>query len=411
MLNRNQLNAFFILVPCLAFLLIFSPFSPLITPSFSKQKLSKINKKLRNEKQKAKKIRNELKSKKGKVKDALKKEKSIFSRIQRIQKEIKKKQKELKGFDKRISETQPKILNLSKEINLLVKKQDHKREYLNERLKTLYKQQYGENVRILISAKDQQDLIRKSKYISLLAYQDSKVLKNYRSEIKIIELKKTDMETLQKNLKENKRQANKKKKELEINRLRKDKLLATIKSKRSMYERTIKELEESSIKLKEMIKSLEKQKIPKSVRGKGFRALRGHLPWPLPGKVVVPFGKYKNPKFNITVFKNGIEIKTSLNDRPRAVAGGKVVYADWFKGYGLLLIINHGSGYHSLYGNLSEIFNKTGDIISEGNIIGKTGISRILNAPTLYFEIRHKGKPVNPLKWLKKKNRKSKRYK
>jgi septal ring factor EnvC (AmiA/AmiB activator) len=73
------------------------------------------------------------------------------------------------------------------------------------------------------------------------------------------------------------------------------------------------------------------------------------------------------------------------------------------------LIINHGSGYHSLYGNLSEIFNEPGDIINKGTAVGEIGLSSLLNIPTLYFEIRHKGKPVNPMRWLKRKRRSKKK--
>ena len=212
------------------------------------------------------------------------------------------------------------------------------------------------------------------------------------------------MEELQTKLEQSTLIAKKKKKELEKERVRKDKLLSSIRTKRKNYEETIKDLEQSSKKLQKMIKALAKKKIPASVSGKGFRASKRQLPWPIRGKVIVPFGKYKDPKFNITVFKNGIEIKAAPKDRPRAIAGGNIVYADWFKGYGLLLIINHGGGYHSLYGNLAEIFNKTGDIINKGTVIGKVGKSRILNIPSLYFEIRYKGKPINPMQWLKKKS-------
>ena len=79
-----------------------------------------------------------------------------------------------------------------------------------------------------------------------------------------------------------------------------------------------------------------------------------------------------------------------------------MVFADWFKGYGNLLIINHGEGYHTLYANLSEIFFKVGDIIKVHDTVGKVGESGILNAPSLYFEIRYKGKPLDPVQWLKK---------
>ena len=155
---------------------------------------------------------------------------------------------------------------------------------------------------------------------------------------------------------------------------------------------------------------LEKKKVPKSIIGKGLRASKGHLPWPVIGKVLIPFGKYKDPKFNIPVFKNGIEIKAKPEEQPKAVYGGRVVFADWFKGYGLLLIINHGNGYHSLYGNLSEIFHKTGDIINKGTAIGTIGAPRLMNVSTLYFEIRYKGRPVDPQIWLKR-NWKSKKKK
>jgi septal ring factor EnvC (AmiA/AmiB activator) len=152
-----------------------------------------------------------------------------------------------------------------------------------------------------------------------------------------------------------------------------------------------------------MIKRLEKKRVPKSIIGKGFRASKGHLPWPVTGKVLIPFGKYKDPKFNIPVFKNGIEIKAKAGEHPKAAYGGRIVFADWFKGYGLLLIINHGNGYHSLYGNLSEIFHKTGDIINKGTAIGTIGAPRLMDVSTLYFEIRYKGRPVDPQIWLKRK--------
>jgi septal ring factor EnvC (AmiA/AmiB activator) len=178
-------------------------------------------------------------------------------------------------------------------------------------------------------------------------------------------------------------------------------MLAEVKSKRGSYEKMVNELQESSVKLKKMIEDFEKKKkILTSVPGTGFRTVKGGLPWPVYGKVLVPFGKYKDPKFNIPVFKNGIEIKANTGDAVKAVHGGRVVYADWFKGYGLLLIVNHGDGYHSLYGNLSEIFYKTGDIIKKGSSVGSIAEKGLLSVPTLYFEVRHRGKPLDPLGWL-----------
>ena len=373
---------------CFFFLFISVSVSHAASP---KKKLSQIEKK--------------LKTKKKRVKDAIKKEKSILSRIEKINKNIKIKEKELKQYDRQISETQSRIMVLSKDIRLLKDKLEISKNYLANRARDIYTQHYVDSALILLTAKDYQELITKSKFLSLLAYQDSKIIKQYRDEINDIDFKKQSMEILQIKLESNKKTSKERKKDLETDRIKKDKLLATVRSKRSMYEKTIKELEESSKKLRKMMERLKKQEIPSSVTGKGFTAYRGHLPWPVNGKVLIPYGNYKDPKFNITVFKNGIEIRAKEREKPKAIAGGRVVYSDWFKGYGLLLIINHGKGYHSLYGNLTETFHKAGDIINKGAAIGVTGKSRLLNVPALYFEIRHKGKPINPMKWLKRKSR------
>ena len=382
----------------ISLLIFFFLFFSLLIPNFSPLNAASPKKKLTE-------IQKQIKNKKKKVKDVIKKEKSILSRIDNIERNIKKKRRELKQFDKRISQTQSNITNLSKDITSLKSKLKKSKHYLKKRLKALYKQHYGGDALLLLSARDYQDLIRKSKYISLVAYHDTKVMKKYSRQIDDINFKKRKMVVLHGKLETSKKNANKRKKLLQNDRKKKGQLLATVRSKRSTYEKTIGELENSSKKLRQMIKRLEKRRVPKSVIGKGLRASKGRLPWPVNGKVLIPFGKYRDPKFNIPVFKNGIEIKSKTGVKPKAIYGGRVVYANWFKGYGLLLIINHGNGYHSLYGNLSEIFHETGDIINKGTAIGKVGDPRLLKVSTLYFEIRYKGKPVDPQIWLKRKGK------
>jgi septal ring factor EnvC (AmiA/AmiB activator) len=378
-----------LLMPVILLSLLIACPSPSLEAANPKKELSEIQKK--------------LKQKKKKIKEVRKKEKSILSELDSLDKNIKKNQAELKRYSKEIAQSEARLKKLSKDINSLGSNLSARETYLRKRLETLYKQQYGGNALLLMSSNDYNDLIKKSKYISMLAYHDSSVLHQYKSSIKEQKDKKNSIEDLQKKLKINKETASKRKRELRSGKARKDKLLATVRSKRSSYERAIKEMEQSSKELREMMKKLAKKKVPKAVVGKGFSTQKGRLNWPISGKIIVPYGQYNDPKFNIKVFKNGVEIQSSLGAQPKAVAGGRVVYADWFKGYGLLLILNHGGGYHSLYGHLTEIFHKPGDIIRRGTAIGKIGESRLLNVPTLYFEIRHKGKPVNPTQWLAKK--------
>ncbi|RJQ43139.1 MAG: hypothetical protein C4538_12570 [Nitrospiraceae bacterium] len=375
----------------LFFILAFYPlFHPAHAADPSKQ-LSVIEKKLEKRKQQ--------------VKETIEKEKSILSEVENINRSVKQKQKEMRDYESRIFQTQANIRNLEGEIVQLSGKMEQRSQELKERLKVLYKQQYGGKALILINARDYQDLLIRSRYMSLLTYQDRKLIDAFNNELKLANEKKRDLEIMRTNLEISKENIRQKQKEMQSELDRKDKLLASVRSKRSSYERMIRELEESSERVKEMIEKIEKEKRVERFVGKEFSSQKGRLPWPVNGEVVIPFGKYNDPQYNIAVFKNGIEIKADRGEEPKSVSDGSVVYADWFKGYGLLLIIDHGKGYHTLYGHLSEIFHKSGDIIKKGTVVGKIGESGIMNVPALYFEIRYKGKPVDPLRWLKKNSR------
>lgn len=376
----------------LLFILHFSLFTFHCSLSYAgdpKKELEEVQKRLSREKQK--------------VKEAVKKEDSILSELEKINKELDKKRGELAYYDNRLTQTRSKIRLLDEEINVLNNKLEKRKMFLKDRLRSLYKQQ-SRNIGtvILMSAKDYHDFIKKSRYISFIAYYDRKLMDAYTLEIEDLKAKMLQMEVLKKELEINKQTVRRKSDEIQTERRKKDTLLASVKKERSFYEKMIKELEDSSKRLLDLIKELEEKQVPPAVSGRGFAALKGLLTWPVTGKILVPFGSYKNPEFNMPVFKNGIEIQAGIGEAARAVSGGKVVYADWFKGYGQLLILNHGDGYHSLYAHLSEIFHKVGDTIKAQQPIGKVGESGIFNVPSLYFEIRYKGKPINPINWLRK---------
>ncbi len=355
-------------------------------------------------KEELKEIQKKLVQKKQKVEETIKKERSILTDLEEIERAIKKKAEELKYYNAMLTQTHSKIRILDGEIRSLNDKLKKRKLFLKERLRRLYKQQHGDIAVILVSAEDYQDLIKKSRYLSFIAYYDRKLIDAYSKDLVELNRKMQEMEVLKKELEVQRQVVKNKTEEMQAERRRKDTLLASVRKERHTYEKMVKELEESSKRLLQMIRELEKKEaFPPPPSGKGFAALKGRIPWPVEGKILVPFGNYKDPEFNMPVFKNGIEIQGGQGEAARAVSGGKVVYADWFKGYGQLLIINHGDGYHSLYGHLSEIFHKVGDIIKEYQPVGRIGGSGIFKVPSLYFELRHKGKPLNPIHWLKKK--------
>jgi len=96
---------------------------------------------------------------------------------------------------------------------------------------------------------------------------------------------------------------------------------------------------------------------------------------------------------------HGVTIGATAGTDVRAVSIGKVVFADWFRNLGLLLIIDHGDGYMSLYGHNEALLKKPGDVVTAGEVIGRVGNTGGLDDNALYFEIRHNGDPQDPVKW------------
>ena len=130
-----------------------------------------------------------------------------------------------------------------------------------------------------------------------------------------------------------------------------------------------------------------------------FKAQKAKLPWPARGKVVESYGsRLAQGKLR----SNGIRISANLNAEVKAVHYGRVVFSDWLRGFGLIIIIDHGEGYLSLYGNNNSLLLDVGDWASPGETIAYAGNSGGRNQSSLYFEIRRNGKPLNPKKWLRK---------
>lgn len=142
--------------------------------------------------------------------------------------------------------------------------------------------------------------------------------------------------------------------------------------------------------------------IPKlETRYKAFSLLKGKLPWPIIGRLIARYGHSRN----IGDLKwRGILIESTNNRQVRAVSHGRVAFAAWLRGFGLLMIIDHGGGYMSLYGRNESLFKEVGEWVKTDESIAAIGDRTGLNRQGLYFEIRRNGKPTNPLNWLSRKN-------
>ena len=175
-------------------------------------------------------------------------------------------------------------------------------------------------------------------------------------------------------------------------------LLAALRRARSFHERAARESAGQAHQLASFVATLP----PRAAGPKGaaFHARKGKLPSPAEGPVTVGFGKVVNPRFNTVTVQNGLDIEAPGGAPVRAVAPGRVVHAGWFKGYGNLVIVDHGDGYHTLVAHLGSMQTAIGEEVEAGSELGTVGDSGSLKGAYLYFELREKGKPVDPRPWL-----------
>ncbi|RLC74192.1 MAG: hypothetical protein DRI61_17090, partial [Chloroflexi bacterium] len=197
-----------------------------------------------------------------------------------------------------------------------------------------------------------------------------------------------------------------KKSDITKQRDRRGELLETIRRDKEETIKYLAALKISAKKLDDTIQALrEEGGIPLPDRDPAhgaFLAAKGHLPLPVKGKPVKPFGPFKiNGRYDIKGFRNGITFRADLDNPVLAVSDGRVIYADWFNGYGNIMIIDHGNHYYTLSAQLGEPYKKQGDLVLTGEIIGTAGDIGTDAGPGLYFEIRHYGKSLDPAVWLR----------
>jgi septal ring factor EnvC (AmiA/AmiB activator) len=195
-------------------------------------------------------------------------------------------------------------------------------------------------------------------------------------------------------------------KRISVDQSKRKKILDQIRDQKAMELAAIESLKRSARQLDNKIRSMGEQTDTSSDSEnraeKQIAAFKGLLNMPVKGRIKFLFGPYKNPKFNVTNFRSGIGIRVKKGEPVRAVFKGTVVFSNWFKGYGNMIIIDHGTNYHTVYAHLEEIFKTTGDSVETSEVIATVGDIGLISEITLHFEIRHHGKPLDPLQWLKR---------
>jgi septal ring factor EnvC (AmiA/AmiB activator) len=271
---------------------------------------------------------------------------------------------------------------------------------LRTRLVALYRLGGLSYLRMFLSLSDQRDPSSAISMLGFLIHHDSRLISRFQSSREQLALRKAELADRQKRIAAATAVIAQRRREIAAAVAAKERLLASLRVQETGSEQQIADLEEKARRLERLVDLLSKQGggwIPES----DVRAFRGALAWPADGKVIEQFGRQRNAKFATYTMNNGLKIEAPARSPVRAVYQGTVLFSQWFKGYGNLIILDHGNRVFSLYGNLLGPTVAVGDPITTGQAIAGVGEGEEAESGYLYFEIREDNRPEDPQKWLR----------
>ena len=271
---------------------------------------------------------------------------------------------------------------------------------VRRRLVVLYKTGEVGLVRALLSsAESPMEIAEKYAFLARMVRHDRALLVTYRQQAKDHESALKDFEGLRQEQSAAAARQRQEQQVLEGARRSKQQLLAAVKRDEELLKAMLEDLRAKASRLNDLVKTLETEQ-PQSYTGslEGLTPLQGRLPWPVPGVLVVGYGTSRHGTLGTLIESNGFELAAAVGTPVQSVAAGKVLFANSLRGYGKLLIIDHGGKDYTLYAHLARFDRQVGDLVAAGDRIAYSGFE---GRESIYFEIRHGGKPLDPSAWLK----------
>jgi septal ring factor EnvC (AmiA/AmiB activator) len=345
-------------------------------------------------------IREDIEALKKKIAAEDKKEKTMLSSLDRIgfAKSLIRKEQAALAID--LEKNGRELSAIGRDIPALEANLGREKEDLAKVLVALFKYGRFPTARFLMMAADLRTFVSQSKNLELLASFQDRMISSYGRDLAELGRAEETLKTKEQETRTLLARAGAKRAELEAEEKKNQALMDQIRTNKRDYSQTLEELAFRAQELQKLLQDFEKQTPALDFPVIPITEGKGRLTWPAGGRILQPYGIQHGP-FNTVTMNNGVEIAPREGDPAvRAVHSGKIVYADYFQGYGNLIILDHGQTYYSLYGHLAEFLVQKGDYVKGGQTIGLAGDTGSMVGVSVYFEIRYKTKPVDPLQWL-----------
>lgn len=333
------------------------------------------------------------------LEDAEEDRSALERQLATTEKNISRLTRERRSLRQQAEQQQQRLRELEKEAQELTRTLDRQRDSLKKQIRAAWMEGDAPAVKVLLNEIDPDKIARTMTYYEYLSKDTVNRLEAFKQSLQELRSTQAAVQSTRVELARTEENVAKRQRELTASRQERQQTLAAlnadIQNRRSERE----ELESDRKRLENLLEEVQQaiNNIPSPNESQPFASLRNKLPWPVKGQVLSRYGeRYADGKLR----RNGLLIATGDDAEIRAIHYGRVVFANWLRGFGLITIIDHGGGYMTLYGHSSSLFTSPGDWVAAGEPIAQAGRTGGTDSPALYFEVRHNGKPDNPGRWL-----------
>ncbi|WP_372986832.1 murein hydrolase activator EnvC family protein [Marinobacter sp.] len=307
--------------------------------------------------------------------------------------------RERRSLREKAKQQQQQLQELEQQEASLNETLSRQRESLKQQIRSAWMEGDAPAVKVLLNEIDLDQMARTMTYYEYLSRNTVERLEAFQKSLRELRQTQARVVVTRAELTDTEATLSKRQQELSSSRKEREQTLAALKTEIQSRRSERDELEADRKRLEKLLEEVQQAiaSIPAPNESQPFRSLKNKLPWPVKGKLVSNYGdRYADGKLR----RNGLLISTDQEAQVKAIHYGRVVFANWLRGFGLITIIDHGDGYMTLYGHSSSLFTSPGDWVAAGETIAVAGQTGGTDMPALYFEVRHNGKPDNPQRWL-----------
>ena len=337
-------------------------------------------------------------------------EATLLGKLADLERQIEVEGRSLRAAQTRLRAANARLAQVEERAQKAQAELDKASDVVGPRLVARYRMGREGYVRFLLGARSIADVLRRRRVFNALLEADLDALATLRFTADGARAARDELAAARNEQQESVQAESEKRQSLDTRVEQQRKLLASVQREKAVHEEAVLELEQAERELSKKIADIEKQPAmvtPEIQLRASIRKARGKLSFPLPaGRIEAHFGRRTDPRFGTVTIQKGIDVRAPLGTPVRAVWDGKIAHAGWFKGFGNLLIIDHGDRIFSLMAHLDQLEKAVGDEVHAGDEVGTVGDTGSLNGAYLYFELRDGQKPLDPERWLSR-NRKA----